>query len=747
MEAATVATSSLGKGPREDARPADAEWTSAGLRAFLRRLDCLLESAMQNLPAERAASPSAPFRGLILTKGDIARVVAQEPLISPFSLVGKLVDTREQPPTTDSPLTWLVRAFQLSHFDVDVLLLALAPEVDLKYEKIFGYLQDDVTRRRPTVELALNLLCASAEEKLACLRHLSSSGALIRNHLLHLVPDPNHVEPPQLAHYLKLDEQVTRLVLGHDELDARLSSLCRILQGYGSLDDLRLAPSFPEGLPTILRQAWDNAETVRLYIRNALPAVRENAARVLAAHVGAQVLALDLSSALHAATAFDEILRIFLREAHFRGFIPYFDHLDALGTPEYARQFKSLMVALADTPGINLLGGADRWSSSPHGPAGVIELRVPPADCVARRALWQTSLETLGVAVEADDLDVAADRFRLDPGQITEAAAMARNSVLLRSLAGSAGEPAHSVGVLTDLLTAARAQCGHELALLARKIEAHYTWNDIVLPPNTLAQLREICARVAHRQRVFGEWGFDGKLSHGKGVNVLFTGPSGCGKTMAAEIIANELQLDLYKIDLSGVISKYIGETEKNLDRIFKAAENSNAILFFDEADALFGKRSEVRDSHDRYANIEVSYLLQKMEEYEGIAILASNQRQCMDEAFIRRLAFTVLFPFPSEADRCRIWNGIWPANLPMADSLDFEHLARRFKLSGGNIKNVALAAAFLAASDGGVVTMAHLFHATQREYEKMGKSLTEAELYGGYDMGKINACGAVGVH
>jgi SpoVK/Ycf46/Vps4 family AAA+-type ATPase len=198
---------------------------------------------------------------------------------------------------------------------------------------------------------------------------------------------------------------------------------------------------------------------------------------------------------------------------------------------------------------------------------------------------------------------------------------------------------------------------------------------------------------------------------------------------MAAEIIANELGLDLYQIDLAGVVSKYIGDTEKNIDCVFRAAEHANAILFFDEADALFGKRSEVNDSHDRYANIEISYLLQKMEAYDGLAILATNLRQNLDEAFIRRLAFTVHFPFPDELHRSRIWRGIWPPQTPLAADVDLDALAQQFKLSGGNIKNIALAAAFLAAEAGGSVTMAHLGQAIRREYQKMGKTLSAKEL------------------
>ena len=272
-------------------------------------------------------------------------------------------------------------------------------------------------------------------------------------------------------------------------------------------------------------------------------------------------------------------------------------------------------------------------------------------------------------------------------------------------------------------------QSDPKLNTLARKVRPVHGWKDIVLPADALAQLTEMCQRVAQSYRVLGEWGFASKLSTGRGVNALFAGPSGTGKTMAAGILAQELGLELYKIDLSQVVSKYIGETEKNLDSIFTGAENSNIILFFDEADALFGKRSEVRDSHDRYANIEISYLLQKMEEYEGVAILATNLRQNLDEAFVRRLAFSINFPFPDEGDRRLIWSGIWPDGMSFANNVDFDLLARQFKLSGGNIKNVALAAAFLAAADGGIVNISHLLHAVRREFQKLGKVVTEFDL------------------
>jgi SpoVK/Ycf46/Vps4 family AAA+-type ATPase len=221
---------------------------------------------------------------------------------------------------------------------------------------------------------------------------------------------------------------------------------------------------------------------------------------------------------------------------------------------------------------------------------------------------------------------------------------------------------------------------------------------------------------------VFGDWGFARRLGSRTGVNALFSGPPGTGKTMAAEVLASDLGLDLYKIDLSSVVSKYIGETEKNLERIFTAAENANVILFFDEADALFGKRSEVRDSHDRYANVEISYLLQRMEEYDGLAILASNLRQNMDEAFVRRLHFIVEFPFPDEEDRRRIWDVHFPAELPREADVDTASLARSYKLTGGSIRSIVLDAAFLAAAEGRAVSAQHLVRAARREYQKMGK-------------------------
>jgi SpoVK/Ycf46/Vps4 family AAA+-type ATPase len=311
-----------------------------------------------------------------------------------------------------------------------------------------------------------------------------------------------------------------------------------------------------------------------------------------------------------------------------------------------------------------------------------------------------------------------------------DAVVMARSLALWR-------DPANGSLASDDLYIACRSQSNQKLSSLATKISPKYSWSDIVLPQEQMAQIRELLNYVKYRDVVYGVWGFAQKLSLGKGLNVLFSGLSGTGKTMAAEIIARELGLDLYKIDLSLVVSKYIGETEKNLSAIFREGKDSNAILFFDEADALFGKRSEVKDAHDRYANIETAYLLQKMDEYEGIVILATNLRNNMDEAFTRRMHATVDFPFPEEEYRRRIFEGIFPKQAPLSSDVDFAFLARQFKLTGGNIKNIALYAAFLAAEDNKHIGMAQIIRGTKRELDKIGRLCSKADFGPYYDLMK----------
>jgi SpoVK/Ycf46/Vps4 family AAA+-type ATPase len=704
----------------------------------LQRLDRLLEFAIH--AAQDAQGPGAgadPYRGLYISEDEAVRLLAREPGAPTLHPDGEDLEAAlPDAAPRGSRLAWLKDAFGLSSFDLDLMLIALAPELDRRYERLYAYLQDHVSRRRPSVDLALSLLCGDAVARLERRVHFDPDSPLLREGLTHLAPEPDGEPPSLLAHTLKLDEQIVRFLLHQDGLDSRLAPFCQLVFSLDTLEELPLDAEVKRALPALVARAWEENQPQRLYFHGPPGAGKRRAAAALAAEVGAPLLVVDLTRALAANMDLSQVLQLVFRYTWLEGAIPYLDGLDALRGDEWVVPYGRLLDALTQDAGVTILAGGQSWTPSAREPLGVIAIPFPIPGFAQRRDCWQANLDAAGITLAGYDLDTLAGRFRLTPGQIAGATVAARNRTAWRAAARTEDQAPERPGQtsLQDLFAAARAQSGHELDKLARSIEPLYSWDDIVLPEDTLAQLREICQRVAHRHRVLGEWGFDRKLSLGKGVTALFAGPSGTGKTMAAEIIARELGLDLYKIDLSSVVSKYIGETEKNLDRIFAAAENANAILFFDEADALFGKRSEVRDSHDRYANIEISYLLQKMEEYEGIAILATNLRQNLDESFVRRLAFTVHFPFPDEDCRRRIWAGIWPEATPLAQDVDPGFLARQFRLSGGNIKNIALAGAFLAADDGGAVTMVHLIQATRREYQKMGKVLSVAELAAGED-------------
>lgn len=352
-----------------------------------------------------------------------------------------------------------------------------------------------------------------------------------------------------------------------------------------------------------------------------------------------------------------------------------------------------------------------------------ITFDIPRLTAGEQRSIWNTALGPAASGLNGQ-VGSLVSQFNLNTRAIHNSCAEA-----LGNPGGNNNIRTNPEELDTVLWDACLKQSRPHLDNLAQRIDAVATWNDLVLPEPQTRTLHEIAMHVKQRFKVYDEWGFASRGSRGLGISALFTGESGTGKTMAAEVIANELRLDLYKIDLSQVVSKYIGETEKNLRRIFDAAEEGGAILLFDEADALFGKRSEVRDSHDRYANIEVSYLLQRMEAYRGLAILTTNMKNALDPAFLRRIRFIVQFPFPDASQRAGIWKRIFPASTP-TERLDMNKLAR-LNVAGGNIRNIALNAAFMAADEGEAVGMKHLLYAARSECAKLEKSLSEAEIGG----------------
>jgi SpoVK/Ycf46/Vps4 family AAA+-type ATPase len=701
--------------------------------AELERVDLLIQ--VQVGGARQMQASDAEFQGLYISEQEVDTLLAQPlgmprwatvPATLPFEvkakldrLAGEIFRRKEKSARKGIRLRLeeLARLFRLTPFDIDVLLICMAPELDLRYERLYAYLQDDVTKKRPSVHLVLNLLCPSFEAKLAARERFSSESPLLKHHLFHLFDDPSHQNPPLLGKYLKVDERVVNYMLDSDEIDTRLLSYVRHTIPQARFDDLLLPSDVKRRLLSLTRDKRTGDDGLIFYFQGPYGVGKQITAEAICRDMGMGVLAIDGECLLNAeGSSFDEMVHLAARETLLQDAALYWDGFDVLLADDRRASLDMLLRRLEGRRGLTFLAGDITWEpmDALH-TKDFVRIEIPRPRSAERVQLWVRSLNG-DISLASDvDMSALANKFRFSGGQIRDAAVTARNLARWR-------DPENGHVTLDDLYSACRLQSNRKLVTLTQKITPHYKWDDIVLPSDRLEQLEEICNYVKYRSLVYDEWGFDSKLSMGKGLNALFAGPSGTGKTMAAEIMAGELGLDLYKIDLSSVVSKYIGETEKNLARIFAEAETSNSILFFDEADALFGRRSEVRDSHDRYANIEISYLLQKMEEYVGVVILATNFRRNMDDAFVRRMHFTIEFPFPNENDRRRIWKQIWPDDMPRSPELDLDFMAGRFEVAGGSIRNIALAAAFLAADDGRVVNISHLIRATQREYQKMGK-------------------------
>ena len=694
----------------------------------LARLDRQIERALQVAPAVfgEGSEPDGA-RGICIGPEEIDRLLARSPGAALFS--GAAQTIQEQTGSTHTLSEESLRDwFELTGFDLDVLLVALAPEIDLRYERIYAYLQDDITRKRPSVDLALNLLCDTASDKLEKRLRFESDAPLVRHGLIKLSGEEGS-GTSTLSRFVQLDERIVGLFLGAEGLDAKLKDFCELQKSGPKWNSLSLDSVAQRTIPQIARQGWAERKPVRFYFHGRASTGKRKAAAALGETLEISLLVADFSRIGEAPDKSPGLIRRLFREALLQNSLLYLTGLEQLRSIANGGLLSDLFDALDNYPRPAILSGQERWTPLARPELAVIpvEFRIP--DSRTRREVWDMRLTLRGLTLEEKDFDDLAARFRLTAGQIAEAVEDSIHraewrTASQRGLEGlTVGGADDGIPALEELYAAARAQSGHELEKLSRKITPRYGWDEIVLPEDQLKQLREICDQACYREVVFDSWGFEKKLSLGKGLNVLFAGPPGTGKTMAAEVLARELKLDLYKIDLAQIISKYIGETEKNLDRIFHAAENSNAILFFDEADALFGKRSEVRDSHDRYANIEISYLLQKMEEYEGISILATNLRQNLDDAFVRRLQAIVEFPFPDDNYRRQIWAVSFPAEAPLRSDIDFMALGRYIPLAGGNVKNMALAASFFAAASGGEITMTHIVDAARREFQKLGRS------------------------
>jgi hypothetical protein len=676
----------------------------ASLRHLHARLNALGGHVRGAVERRRAGVNGSddPFRGLYVSEEDVERLLAgpEEPLPAlPADDVRRIEEAIDAAAARGDELRLrqLALSFELEPVDVELLLVALAPDLDARFERLYGYLHDDVSRRRASIGLALELAGAALDP--AAARHRLVAGPLVTGGLV-IVDDG---ERPFLTRSLRVPDRVAMHLLGDDHADPALAQFLARVHPCRSGD--------PGALARVLR-----AGATLVYVRDGGSSAGRSYAGAALAQVGLGTVALDLAL-LEGGESVPGVTLAALREARLRG-----GGLVAGPVERLAELDRAALRTLAEAPWPVVLTGAKSWDPSWSRTIPlVLELGLP--DHEARVRMWR---DALGDELP-NELDAAAatEPFRLGPEQVERAAHAARLSAVHndRTLAAA------------DLQAGARSQNAAGLERLARRIGPRVGWGDLILPESTARHVREIAERAAQRERVLEEWRMGNRRAGDRGIVALFSGESGTGKTMAAEVLAGELGLDLYTIDLATVVDKYIGETEKNLDRIFVEADTVNAVLFFDEADAIFGKRSEVKDAHDRYANVETAYLLQRLEMFDGIAILATNLKANIDEAFARRLDAVVDFPMPDVEHRRRLWDHCLGSGVPRAEDIDLDFCAQAFELSGGNIRNVAFAASYFAAAGNGHVGMPELMRATAREYRKLGRLCTESEFGRYYDL------------
>ena len=603
--------------------------------------------------------------------------------------------------TADPPPALIIAAqrFGLSRFERDVLLLCTAMELDTRIASQCALVHGDSNKAYPTFALALTVLSEPTWDAL-------SPEHPLRYWRLIEINQPG--AQPLTTSPIRADERLVNYIKGLNYLDDRLSSL---LFPLNVAADQAPLPLSQEDLADLIVRNLKEVDSAASFPSIQLLGPDESSKRFVAARaanlLGIHVYRLPAQLLPTQAADLETLARLWQRESILLPVALYLDAHNTDGAVQEGQAAPPINRFLTRTGGVVFLSTRDPLPTLSE---TVITLDVEKPTASEQRAAWEATLGQIG-----DEHDPArlAGQFNL-------------NLPTIKQIAGNIIPAENKAEISRQLWDACRASTRPHLDNLAQRLTPKAALEDIVLPEPEKRLLREISHQVGRRGQVYEEWGFASKMNRGLGISVLFAGDSGTGKTMAAEGLANKLQLDLYRIDLSAVVSKYIGETEKNLRRLFDAAEDGGAILFFDEADALFGKRSEVKDSHDRYANIEVNYLLQRIEAYRGLAILATNMKSALDQAFLRRLRFIVNFPYPGAEERKAIWKGIFPEQTKTAN-LDFDRLAR-LDLTGGNIHNVALNAAFLAAQIDSQVTIPLILQAARTEFRKLGRFINEAD-------------------
>ncbi|QLE70511.1 ATP-binding protein [Streptomyces rectiverticillatus] len=687
-----------------------------------------------------AEAPFDPFQGLYISDDAAPHLLdASTGPLPPDPAEGRLaaaLRAHEEAATAAGaapPLMRLAQEFGLGPLDVDVLLIALAPDTDARFERCYGYLNDDITCRHATTGLALTL-CGVPSASATARRVFSPDGPLRAGGLL----EDGDTERPYLTRPLRVPDRVTAHLLGHDALPAALRTAVRLPRPVPQL------PPPGEGplAATARHLASLLARHPSAHLRDGPGGAAGSVAETALAAVGRPALRLDLT-ALTDEPHPEALVRAAVLEARLRGCgllvgpvgsagslgaVGSAGSLGSVGSSADVRRTRGLLAPLADLPLPVVLTGPEPWDAH-WTPTPPVLVECPPFTEPERTALWRNELRALagpaggtGAAAAAgiDEAAAAGARYRIAPHRIPAVAASACRQ------ADADGTPVGPAAVHA----AARSWNGSTLGRLARRVRPAVSWPDLVLPERPYEQLRGLTRRIRHRDQVLGRWGMRPGGGRGRGVTALFSGASGTGKTFAAEIVAADLGLDLYVVDLATVVDKYIGETEKNLERIFTEADAVNAVLLFDEADAVFGKRTATQDAHDRYANTGTSYLLQRLESFDGLALLTTNMHANIDPAFLRRLDLVVHFPAPDATQRRALWDRCLGPGVPRAADLDeaaLDALADAFDLPGGAIRCCAVTAAYRAADEGRPLGTADLLAAVREEYAKLGRYVDES--------------------
>ncbi len=615
------------------------------------------------------------------------------------------------------PLEHVASVLGLGSFEKEIVIACLAPEINQKYQHIYGFLQNDLTEIKPNIDMLSRIFMPAGQET-SLIRSVFDAQAPLVEYLLERRYDLSDNWMPLIARHLKLDDWIVNYLLDIRVLDSQLVPVAELIPPEEKINE----GAHSELAEKIINFAGYYHNTGRsklnklFYFYGPEGVGRTKQVFEICRAMNLPLLMADVEKML-IGDAFEDTLRRLGRQTRLNNAVLCLKnaHLLVLEASHQTR-LNALLEMLQGHVRLTFMLGHFQWKPARINSKFIyMDVGFPYPTASERRTHWEHLRMQYSLAEDVN-LDKLSENFRFTHGQIETALWLSESSSVWK------GDGNGQIAA-EDLYNSCYAQSNRKLGILASKIKPVYTMQMLVLPEEQMQQMQEICNQVKYRSLVYEKWGFEKRLSLGKGLNILFSGPPGSGKTMAAEVISSEIGLEIYKIDVSQVVSKYIGETEKNLEHIFSEAETSNAILFFDEADALFGKRSEVKDAHDRYANVEIGYLLQRMEEYTGIVILATNLNQNIDEAFLRRLHFNVPFPFPDKEQRRKIWQGIFPPGAPVDAALDYDFLAEKFVLAGGNIKNIAVNAAFYAAHAICPISIKEIMLAAKREYKKLGKT------------------------